>query len=56
MLHVAIITPVVHYCMGGLAISPAGEVLPEATGKAIPGLYAAGENSLLPLRSACGAA
>jgi succinate dehydrogenase/fumarate reductase flavoprotein subunit len=42
-LHVAIITPVVHYCMGGLAISPAAEVLAEASGKAIPGLYAAGE-------------
>jgi len=42
-LHVAVITPVVHYCMGGLAISPCGEVLSEATGKPIPGLYAAGE-------------
>ncbi len=42
-LHVAIITPVVHYCMGGLAISPAAEVLAAADGKAIAGLYAAGE-------------
>ena len=42
-LHVAWITPVVHYCMGGLAISPKGEVLAEKTGKPIPGLYAAGE-------------
>ena len=42
-LHVAVITPVVHYCMGGLAISPAGEVLAEKGGKPIPGLYAAGE-------------
>jgi succinate dehydrogenase/fumarate reductase flavoprotein subunit len=41
-LHVAIITPVVHYCMGGLAISPASEVLTDG-GKVIPGLYAAGE-------------
>ena len=42
-LHVAVITPVVHYCMGGLAISPAGEVLADKTGKPIAGLYAAGE-------------
>ena len=42
-LHVAVITPVVHYCMGGLVISPAGEVLAEKGGKPIPGLYAAGE-------------
>ena len=41
-LHVAIITPVVHYCMGGLAISPASEVL-TTNNKVIPGLYAAGE-------------
>lgn len=41
-LHVAIITPVVHYCMGGVAINEKSEVVtPE--GKAIPGLYAAGE-------------
>merc|ERR1712151_1473673 len=40
--HVAIITPVIHYCMGGLECSTDAAVLgPE--GKAIPGLYAAGE-------------
>ena len=42
-LHVAIITPVVHYCMGGLAISPASECLTAGSNKVIPGLYAAGE-------------
>jgi len=39
--YVAIVTPVIHYCMGGLEISPDGEVLKE-DGK-VPGLYAAGE-------------
>jgi flavocytochrome c len=39
--YVAMITPVIHYCMGGLEITTEGEVL-GAKGK-IPGLYAAGE-------------
>lgn len=41
-LHVAIITPVVHYCMGGVAINARSEVVNQ-DGKPIPGLYAAGE-------------
>merc|ERR1712186_36407 len=41
--YVAIITPVIHYCMGGLEIDIDSAVLSKATGKAIPGLYAAGE-------------
>merc|ERR1711975_157980 len=40
--YVAIITPVIHYCMGGLAIDADSRVL-DAKNKAIPGLYAAGE-------------
>merc|ERR1719222_678726 len=40
--YVAIITPVIHYCMGGLEIDTDSAVL-GAGGKAIPGLYAAGE-------------
>merc|ERR1712241_659849 len=40
--YVAIITPVIHYCMGGLEIDCDSAVL-DKTGKAIPGLYAAGE-------------
>merc|ERR1719222_871332 len=40
--YVAIITPVIHYCMGGLEIDCDSAVL-GANGKAIPGLYAAGE-------------
>jgi len=39
--HVAIITPVIHYCMGGVEVNAAGECLGE--GGRIPGLYAAGE-------------
>merc|ERR1719221_2261666 len=39
--YVAIITPVIHYCMGGLEISVDAEVM-GPKGK-IPGLYAAGE-------------
>ena len=49
-LHVALITPVVHYCMGGLEISPRAEVLRSGSTSseasqpaAIPGLFAAGE-------------
>merc|ERR1712137_1428617 len=40
--YVAIITPVIHYCMGGLEIDCDSAVL-GADGKAIKGLYAAGE-------------
>jgi len=39
---VAIITPVIHYCMGGLQITPEAEVVTKQ-GKVIPGLFAAGE-------------
>ncbi|KAF7318460.1 Flavocytochrome C [Mycena chlorophos] len=41
-LHVAIITPVVHYTMGGLSISPSAQIL-TPSGDPIPGLFAAGE-------------
>merc|ERR1739848_509163 len=40
--YVAIITPVIHYCMGGLEIDVDSAVLGH-DGKAIPGLYCAGE-------------
>merc|ERR1711897_124191 len=40
--YVAIITPVIHYCMGGLEIDCDSAVV-ASNGKAIPGLYAAGE-------------
>jgi succinate dehydrogenase/fumarate reductase flavoprotein subunit len=40
--YVAIITPVIHYCMGGLEIDVNSSVL-DMSGKAIPGLYCAGE-------------
>merc|ERR1719433_57868 len=40
--YVAIITPVIHYCMGGLEVDVDSAVLGQ-DGKAIPGLYAAGE-------------
>merc|ERR1711904_11332 len=40
--YVAIITPVIHYCMGGLEIDVNSACLAQ-NGKAIPGLYAAGE-------------
>jgi len=39
--HVALITPVVHYCMGGVKISTKCEVMTKTA--AVPGLYAAGE-------------
>jgi flavocytochrome c len=41
--YVAIITPVIHYCMGGLLTTPDGEVVAAKTGKALPGLFVAGE-------------
>merc|ERR1719148_471481 len=40
--YVAIITPVIHYCMGGLEIDVDSAVV-DTKGKAIRGLYAAGE-------------
>merc|ERR1719350_2506058 len=40
--YVAIITPVIHYCMGGLEIDVNSAVV-NARGQAIAGLYAAGE-------------
>lgn len=39
--HVAIVTPVIHYCMGGIEIDAASAVV--GKGGAIPGLYATGE-------------
>merc|ERR1712029_798358 len=42
--YVAIITPVIHYCMGGLLTTPAGEVVKAKSGGAsLPGLFVAGE-------------
>merc|ERR1711988_1350522 len=40
--YVAIITPVIHYCMGGLEIDAKSRVL-DTKRQVIPGLYAAGE-------------
>merc|ERR1712190_662346 len=40
--HVAIVTPVIHYCMGGLKINDASECLGKEE-KIIGGLYGAGE-------------
>jgi len=40
--NIAIVTPTIHYCMGGLEISPKGEV-ESTSGGIIQGLYAAGE-------------
>jgi len=42
VFHVAIMTPVLHYTMGGLEIDPESRVL-SASNKPIPGLFAAGE-------------
>merc|ERR1712193_135086 len=39
--YVAIITPVIHYCMGGAEVNAKGEVISKSG--VIPGLYAAGE-------------
>merc|ERR1712134_151406 len=39
--YVAIITPVIHYCMGGLEVTAEAEVISKSG--VIPGLYAAGE-------------
>merc|ERR1712070_1216800 len=40
--HVGVVTPVIHYCMGGLKMNPDAEILTKDD-KVIPGLYAAGE-------------
>merc|ERR550532_718475 len=40
--HVAIVTPVIHYCMGGLKINDASECLGKED-RVIAGLYGAGE-------------
>ena len=40
--YVALMTPVLHYTMGGLEIDPASRVV-DNQGKAIPGLFACGE-------------
>jgi len=40
--NIAIVTPTIHYCMGGLEITPKGEV-ESTSGGIIQGLYAAGE-------------
>jgi len=40
--HSSIVTPIVHYCMAGVEVSAAGEVI-DKSGKVIPGLFAAGE-------------
>merc|ERR1712060_851336 len=40
--HVAIVTPVIHYCMGGLKINDASECLGKED-RVIGGLYGAGE-------------
>jgi flavocytochrome c len=42
VFHVAIMTPVLHYTMGGLEIDPESRVI-DTHGKPIPGLFAAGE-------------
>lgn len=41
--HVAFITPVIHYCMGGLKIDTEARVLDKRTGKPVGFLYGAGE-------------
>jgi len=40
--HVAIVTPVIHYCMGGMKINGDGEAL-KADDSVLGGLYSAGE-------------
>merc|ERR1719361_275837 len=40
--HVGIVTPVIHYCMGGLKMNPDAEILGPGD-KVIGGLFAAGE-------------
>mmetsp|Transcript_78434 Transcript_78434/g.175835 ORF Transcript_78434/g.175835 Transcript_78434/m.175835 type:complete len:112 (-) Transcript_78434:9-344(-) len=42
--HVAIVTPVIHYCMGGMKINPDAESL-NAQDKVVGGLFSAGEGA-----------
>lgn len=42
-MHVMIITPSIHYCMGGVAFNADAEVLSVDGGSPIGGLFAAGE-------------
>lgn len=42
IFNVAVMTPVLHYTMGGLEIDPESRVI-DKSGKPIPGLFAAGE-------------
>ena len=37
-----VVTPVIHYCMGGLKMNPDAEIL-QANDAVIPGLFSAGE-------------
>lgn len=41
--YVAVITPSIHYTMGGCEMTPFAELVSKATGAAVPGLYGAGE-------------
>jgi succinate dehydrogenase/fumarate reductase flavoprotein subunit len=41
--HVAFITPVIHYCMGGLKIDASARVISKRTNQAVGFLYGAGE-------------
>ena len=41
-LYVALVTPALHYCMGGLKFDTEGRILKDS-GAPIPGLYGAGE-------------
>lgn len=40
--HAGTVTPALHYCMGGISITPRGQVRTQS-GEIIPGLWAAGE-------------
>jgi len=42
--NVAVMTPVLHYTMGGLQIDPESRVI-DGSGKPIPGLYACGDSA-----------
>lgn len=41
--YVGQVTPVVHFCMGGIKINTEGQILRRAGGVPVPGLYGAGE-------------
>jgi len=42
-VHVAIVTPVIHYCMGGIKVDEQTQVL-DKTGKPVSGLFSTGES------------